>query len=83
MTEHRIVVEFVKAFNELVRLTDQDRVFQGFSLGFDGSVEEMWMAFSNGAALVVPERGAPRFGDDLALLIAGGKVTVSRRCRRR
>ncbi len=76
MTEHRNVVEFVKAFNEVVRLNPQDRVFQGFSLGFDGSVEEMWMAFSNGAALVVPERGAARFGDDLALLVAGGNVTV-------
>ena len=76
MAEHRNVVEFVKAFNEVIRLTDQDRVFQGFSLGFDGSVEEMWMAFSNGAALVVPERGAARFGDDLALLVAGGNVTV-------
>ncbi len=76
MAEHRNVVEFVQAFNDVVRLTDQDRVFQGFSLGFDGSVEEMWMAFSNGAALVVPERGAARFGDDLALLVAGGNVTV-------
>jgi non-ribosomal peptide synthetase-like protein len=76
MAEHRSVVAFVDAFNDVIRLTDQDRVFQGFSLGFDGSVEEMWMAFSNGAALVVPERGAARFGDDLALLVAGGNVTV-------
>jgi non-ribosomal peptide synthetase-like protein len=76
MAEHRNVVAFVHAFNEVIRVTDQDRIFQGFSLGFDGSVEEMWMAFSNGAALVVPERGAARFGDDLALLVAGGNVTV-------
>ncbi len=76
MAEHRNVVEFVHAFNEVVQLNQRDRVFQGFSLGFDGSVEEMWMAFSNGAALVVPDRGAARFGDDLALLVAGGNVTV-------
>jgi len=76
MTEHRNVTSFVTAFNRVIRLTEEDRVFQGFSLGFDGSVEEMWMAFSNGAALVVPPRGAARFGNDLAQLITGGRVTV-------
>jgi non-ribosomal peptide synthetase-like protein len=76
MTEHRNVVSFVAAFNRVLRLTSEDRVFHGFSLGFDGSVEEMWMAFSNGAALVVPPRGAPRFGNDLALLIGAGRATV-------
>jgi len=76
MTEHRQVTSFVRAFNAVLRLTDTDRVFQGFSLSFDGSVEEMWMAFSNGAALVVPPRGAPRFGDELAHLITAGKASV-------
>lgn len=76
MTEHRNVASFVAAFNSIVRLTPNDRVFQGFSLGFDGSVEEIWMALSNGAALVVPPRGAPRFGDDLAALLTAAEVTV-------
>ncbi len=76
MAEHRNVVSFVRAFNEVIRLTEDDRVFQGFSLGFDGSVEEMWMAFSNGAALVVPPRGTARFGNDLAQLITSAGATV-------
>ena len=76
MTEHRNVVSFVAAFNQVLGLTAEHRVFQGFSLGFDGSVEEMWMAFSNGGALVVPERGAARFGDDLARLITQGRAHV-------
>ncbi len=76
MTEHRNVVAFVAAFNQVVQLGPRDRVFQGFSLGFDGSVEEIWMAFSNGAALVVPPRGSARFGDDLAALITRGAVSV-------
>lgn len=76
MTEHRNVASFVTAFNSIVRLTPDDRVFQGFSLGFDGSVEETWMALSNGATLVVPHRGAPRFGDELAQLLTAAKVTV-------
>ncbi|HXX70368.1 MAG TPA: amino acid adenylation domain-containing protein, partial [Polyangiaceae bacterium] len=76
MTEHRNVASFVSAFNSIVRLKPHDRVFQGFSLGFDGSVEETWMALSNGATLVVPHRGSARFGDDLARLLAASRVTV-------
>jgi non-ribosomal peptide synthetase-like protein len=77
MAEHRNVVSFVRAFDEVVRLTHHDRVFQGFSLGFDGSVEEMWMAFSNGGALVVPPRSSRRaVGDELGALIAAGRATV-------
>ncbi|MEA2930311.1 MAG: hypothetical protein QOG38_2739 [Hyphomicrobiales bacterium] len=53
MTEHRNAVHFVLAFNEFCLTTARDRIYQGFSLGFDGSVEEIWMAFSIGAALVV------------------------------
>ncbi|HEY7248022.1 MAG TPA: Pls/PosA family non-ribosomal peptide synthetase [Xanthobacteraceae bacterium] len=75
MTEHRNTVHFVHAFNRVCRTTPADRIFQGFSLGFDGSVEEMWMAFSNGATLVVPTRDAPRFGNELARYLARQGVT--------
>ncbi len=65
MTEHRHVTRFVEAFNEVCATSPADRVYQGFSLGFDGSVEEVWMALSNGSTLVVPSRDAPRFGPEL------------------
>ena len=66
MAEHRNVSHFVAAFNKACTTTPDDRIFQGFALSFDGSVEEIWMAFSNGATLVVPHRDAPRFGNELA-----------------
>ena len=75
LTEHRNVVHFVRAFNRVCRTGPEDRVYQGFSLGFDGSVEEMWMAFSNGATLVVAEKDAPRFGNELARYLARQRVT--------
>jgi non-ribosomal peptide synthetase-like protein len=75
MTEHGNAVHFVLAFNELCLTTAQDRIYQGFSLGFDGSIEEIWMAFSNGAALVVGTRETPRFGNDLARYLARQRVT--------
>ncbi|HEY2185002.1 MAG TPA: Pls/PosA family non-ribosomal peptide synthetase [Xanthobacteraceae bacterium] len=75
MTEHRNAVHFANAFNRVCTTVSEDRIYQGFSLGFDGSVEEMWMAFSNGATLVVPTRDAPRFGNELARYLARQRVT--------
>ena len=75
MTEHRNAFHFVQAFNAVCETTSSDRVYQGFSLGFDGSVEEIWMAFSNGAALVVGAKDTPRFGNDLSQYLARAGVT--------
>jgi non-ribosomal peptide synthetase-like protein len=75
MTENRGVVEFVHAFNEVCGTGPYDRVYQGFSMTFDGSVEEMWMALSNGSALVVPSPTAPKFGDELAAYLEDQRVT--------
>jgi non-ribosomal peptide synthetase-like protein len=75
MTEHRNAVHFVRAFNEVCRTIPEDRVYQGFLLGFDGSVEEMWMALSNGATLVIGSKDAPRFGNDLARYLTQQRVT--------
>ncbi|MGD9211323.1 MAG: amino acid adenylation domain-containing protein, partial [Desulfobacteraceae bacterium] len=75
MTEHRNVVQFVAAFNSICRLNYVDRVYQGFSLGFDGSVEEIWMAFSNGATLIVGTPEVVRFGSEVARLLWERKVT--------
>jgi amino acid adenylation domain-containing protein len=65
MAEHRNAYLYTLAMNTVCGTGPEDRVYQGFSLGFDGSIEELWMAFSNGSALVCPERDSPRFGNDL------------------
>jgi len=75
VAEHRNVVHFVGAFNQVCDTTADDRVFQGFSLGFDGSVEEMWMAFSNGATLVCGDPSTPRFGPELASYLVERRIT--------
>ena len=75
MTEHRNAHHFVQAFNTACQPAPGGRIYQGFSLGFDGSVEEIWMAFSNRGALVVGDRDTPRFGNDLAHYLAHAGVT--------
>ncbi|TGH92289.1 AMP-binding protein, partial [Escherichia coli] len=53
--EHRNAVHFVRSMQQLYALDDSDRIYQGFSIAFDASVEEIWAAFANGATLVVPD----------------------------
>ena len=74
--EHRNAVHFVRAFNQVCKMSPEDRVYQGFSLGFDGSVEELWMAFSNGATLVVGTSDVVKFGDEVARVFIEEEVTV-------
>lgn len=75
MTEHRNAHHFVQAFNTVCTTTPSDRIYQGFSLSFDGSVEEIWMAFSNGATLLVGTPETPRFGNDLAKYLSQAAIT--------
>ncbi|MBB5033584.1 Pls/PosA family non-ribosomal peptide synthetase [Prosthecobacter vanneervenii] len=49
---HACACHFVNAEAQVLPVTAEDRVFQGFSLAFDASVEELWLAWGNGAALV-------------------------------
>lgn len=76
MTEHRNVTSFIESFNKEINLNHTDRVYQGFSLGFDGSVEEMWMAFSNGAALITGNQIATKLPDEASRLINKFNATV-------
>ncbi len=76
MTEHHNVVNFIDAFNKVIGLRSSDRIYQGFPLGFDGSVEELWMAFSNGAALVVSNPLAAKLPEEAARIMNTLKVTV-------
>ncbi|MFT6381376.1 MAG: non-ribosomal peptide synthetase-like protein [Akkermansiaceae bacterium] len=75
MTEHRNTVLFVHAFNEVCQVTTEDRIYHGFSLGFDGSVEEMWLAFSNGASLVVGPQETGALGNEVAACINRHRAT--------
>ena len=74
MTEHRNAVHFVHAFNEVCTTTPRTASFRA-SRSADGSVEEIWMAFSNGAVLVLGTSDTPKFGNDLARYLGQQRVT--------
>ncbi len=58
--EHRCAVNFIKALRTVYKIDESDRVYQGFSVAFDASIEEIWAAFSAGATLVVPTEDISR-----------------------
>ncbi|MBF0502868.1 MAG: amino acid adenylation domain-containing protein [Candidatus Riflebacteria bacterium] len=74
--EHRNAVNLVKAEGCIFPLTQEDRVYQGFSVAFDASVEEIWLAFFNGATLVPATLEMSRAGPGLSRLLTEARVTV-------
>jgi len=73
--EHRNAVNFVRALRTVYQLTPHDRIYQGFSLAFDASVEEIWGALSIGGTLVVPDSAVARSAIDAAEFIDTHNVT--------
>ena len=73
--EHRNAVNFVRALRTVYKLSQDDRVYQGFSIAFDASVEEIWGAFSVGGTLVVPSAEIARSTFDAAEFIDSRKIT--------
>jgi len=74
--EHRNAVHLVEAEGQLFQVRPNDRVFQGFSIAFDASVEEIWLAFHAGAALVIGTQNAMRLGPSLSGFLTETGVTV-------
>jgi non-ribosomal peptide synthetase component F len=73
--EHRNALNFVEALLRVYKISDLDRVYQGFSTAFDASVEEIWGAFSAGATLVVPSSEIARSTIDAAEFIDAQRIT--------
>lgn len=73
---HAAVTNLVLAEREIFNLYSSDRVLQGFSLAFDASIEEIWLAFSRGATLFPAGKSLMCSGEDLSDFIDCEKITV-------
>jgi amino acid adenylation domain-containing protein len=74
--EHRSVCHLVRAEGQLFQARPEDRVYQGFSIAFDASVEEVWLAFFTGATLVVGTAEMVHAGAALSGMLTKAGVTV-------
>ncbi|MCX7114588.1 MAG: amino acid adenylation domain-containing protein [Gammaproteobacteria bacterium] len=73
---HRNICHYVSVASVLYNMSANDRIYQGFSLAFDASLEELWMAFANGGTLVACSSKDVRSGVGLIEFLATHKVTV-------
>lgn len=74
--EHRAIVNLIASDGEAFGLTPGDRVGQGSSHAYDSSIEEMWMAWSAGAAVVVMDDTVVRSGPALVPWLERERLTV-------
>ena len=73
--EHPSICNFVKVAAEVYGIREGDRAYQGMTIAFDFSVEELWVPLIAGAALVPGKPGTSLVGGDLADFLADRHVT--------
>src|SRR5581483_4977691 len=73
---HASICNFVRITSELYGYAPGDRVYQGMTIAFDFSVEEIWVPLMAGATLVPGPAGTTLMGDELADFLRERRVTV-------
>lgn len=76
LVEHRSVVNLIEGDVAYFDLDQEDRIAHCSSPAYDSSIEETWMAFSVGAALVLLDDETVRLGPDLVPWLAREKISV-------
>lgn len=74
--EHASACNLVRAEGKLFQVEPHDRVYQGFSIAFDASVEEVWLALFSGATLVVGTPEMVHAGSALSGLLTAARVSI-------
>ncbi len=73
---HRGICHFLRAENELLGIRPDDRVYQGFSVAFDMSFEEIWISYLVGATLWIAPPALVTDPDALAQTLTRERITV-------
>ncbi len=70
------ICNFVRVAAETYGIEKGDRVYQGMTIAFDFSVEELWVPLVAGATLVPASPGTNLIGEDLAIYLRQNRITV-------
>ncbi|MFZ3126995.1 MAG: amino acid adenylation domain-containing protein, partial [Rhodoferax sp.] len=70
------ICHFLRSENALLGIRGDDRVYQGFSVAFDMSFEEIWISYLVGATLWIAPREIASDPELLPLALADHQVTV-------
>jgi non-ribosomal peptide synthetase-like protein len=74
------ICNFVRVAAELYGYQPGDRIYQGMTIAFDFSIEEIWVPLVAGATLVPARPGLALIGDELADFLRERDVTVMACC---
>jgi non-ribosomal peptide synthetase-like protein len=77
---HASICNFVRVAAELYGYQATDRVYQGMTIAFDFSIEEIWVPMMAGATLVPARPGVTLLGDELGQFLHERGVTVMACC---
>jgi non-ribosomal peptide synthetase-like protein len=77
---HASICNFVRVAAELYGYAPGDRVYQGMTIAFDFSIEEIWVPLMAGATLVPARPGLSLIGEELADFLQERRVTVMACC---
>ena len=70
------ICHFLRSENAMLKVRETDRVYQGFSVSFDMSFEEIWISYLVGATLWIAPKEVAADPESLALALIQNKVTV-------
>ncbi len=73
--EHPSICNFVRVASEIYGFAPGDRVYQGMTIAFDFSVEEIWVPLMAGATLVPARPGASLIGEELSSFLREHQIT--------
>jgi amino acid adenylation domain-containing protein len=76
LISQRSICHFLRSENAVLGVRADDTVYQGFSVAFDMSFEEIWIAYLVGATLFLGPRDVSADPDALPQLLADNGVTV-------
>lgn len=74
--DHPSICNFLKVAAEVYGYSEDDRVYQGMTIAFDFSVEELWVPLVAGATLVPGRADTNLLGQDLADYLLENRVTA-------
>lgn len=70
------ICHFLRSENELLGIQESDRVYQGFSVAFDMSFEEIWISYLTGATLWIAPKEVASDPEALPCALAANRITV-------
>ena len=76
LISQRSICHFLRSENQVLGIRADDRVYQGFSVAFDMSFEEIWIAYLVGATLWIGPKEISGDPETLPRMLAANHVTV-------